>query len=76
MALQNKVREYREARKIKLRELARAVDIDHSQLWKVEAGLVGCSDERKMRLAKYFGVGVGELFFQPSVESWETAVPA
>ena len=68
MALGNKLREIRVARGERLRAVAAAVEIDPTQLSKVERGYVGCSDEMKVKLAAHFGVAIGALFFQPVVD--------
>jgi transcriptional regulator with XRE-family HTH domain len=72
MGLTNRLREYRQRRRVSLRTLSEEVGIDFGQLSKIETGLVGTSDERKVRLAEYFSVSVADLFFQPSVEEIST----
>lgn len=67
MALGNNVRVFREARRESLRGLAAAVAMDPGNLSKIERGLRGCADEDKLRLARHFGVPVGQLFFQETV---------
>lgn len=76
MALSNRLRQLRESRGLSLRDLGRALDMSYAQLSKVETGGGGMSDERKRKIAAFFGVTVGELFFGESVESQETEAVA
>lgn len=76
MALTNRLREYRRQRGLSLRELSEAVDIDFGQLSKIENEHRGTSDERKLRLARFFGVGIEELFFVENVEKDSTEAVA
>ena len=68
----NRLREYREAAGETLRDLAIAVDMDHSHLSKIERGERGCVDEKKVALAAHFHVTVGALFFPSDVETEST----
>lgn len=68
MPLSNRIREYRQQRGLTLRDLSQHIGIDFGQLSKIERDAVGTSDERKLRLARFFDVSITELFFQPSVE--------
>ena len=63
MALGNNVRTFRRARGESITDLAQAVGIDKSLLSKLERGERGCSDEKKLALARHFGVSVTRLFF-------------
>ena len=67
MVLTNRVRELRLARGASLADVANAIGMDRAQLHRVERGIAGCADEKKLLLAEYFGVGVADLFFQRSV---------
>lgn len=50
--------------------------MSYAQLSKVETGDGGISDERKQKIAAFFGVTVGDLFFGEGVESQETEAVA
>lgn len=76
MPIPNRLRERREAQGLSLRDLGRALGISYAQLSKVETGERGISDERKQKIAAFFGVTVGELFFGEGVESQETEAVA
>lgn len=72
MPFPNRVREYRLREGLTLRELSAHTGIDFGQLSKIETGAGGASDARKVRLAEFFNVSVGELFFPQSVETNST----
>ena len=67
MRLTNNLKVFRTARGASLADVAEAVGIDRSHLWRVEQGKGGCSDETKLALARYYGVSVTALFFVESV---------
>lgn len=68
----SRLRSLRESRGLSLRKLGRTLGISYAQLSKVETGDGGLSDERKQKIAAYFGVTVGDLFFGEGVESQAT----
>lgn len=47
-----------------LRELARALAINETHLSRVERGIEGLSDRRKVQVASLFGLSVEDLFFR------------
>ena len=73
MVLGNRIREYRQLRKLSLRDLSRLSGIDIGQLHRMETENSGCSDERKLRLCEVLGVSLTDLFFQPLVENNSTS---
>ena len=73
MRLGNRVGFYRAARGETVRSLAETVGMTAGHLWRVEQGTHGCSDEKKLALARHFGVTVADLFFQPRVDNEATA---
>lgn len=62
--LTNHVQHSRLAASLTIRQLAEAVGADHGFLSRIERNLDPCPDALKVRLAAFFGVGVGDLFFQ------------
>lgn len=74
MLVANRVRKFRTERGVGLRELAREVGMTPGHLSRLERRprLYGCSDEKMLALARYFGVPVTDLFF---IEE-EAAAPA
>jgi transcriptional regulator with XRE-family HTH domain len=62
MALPNKVRSLRQARRYSMRELARRSSISLSMLQYIEAG-GGCSDEIKLRLCLALDAPLTRVFF-------------
>jgi transcriptional regulator with XRE-family HTH domain len=76
MAASNRLRQLREAQGLSLRDLGRALGMSYAQLSKVETGDSGISDGRKRKIAAFFGVTVGDLFFGEGVENQETEAVA
>ena len=64
MALGNNVRVFRLARRESLRDVADAAGMDRAHVHRLEREQAGCSDEKKLALARHFGVSVTRLFFQ------------
>lgn len=62
--LTNHVKRYREAAHVSLRHLGDAVGADPGFLSRIERNHDPCPDALKLKLARFFGVGVGDLFFQ------------
>lgn len=60
---------------LSLRATARRAGIDHTQLWRVEAGDKGLSDGARVRLATALGRSVHELFPYPDTTDLETPCP-
>lgn len=61
-----RIRTLRQERGISANKLSRLADIDHSQLWRVERGEKGLSDEARMRLAAALDVRVEDIFTYPA----------
>jgi transcriptional regulator with XRE-family HTH domain len=61
--LGNRLREFRKSRGLTLQQVADAVQMDIMQLSRLERMIAGCSDEKKLALARFFGVPITELFF-------------
>lgn len=78
MPLGNRVREFRKARGESTRDLGLAVGLSHVAISRLERGDIGCSDEKKVALARHFGVSVTDLFFQDNGNNLlpEPAMPA
>jgi transcriptional regulator with XRE-family HTH domain len=69
----DRIRELREERGLSLNYLARVSEIGQSQLWKVEQGERGLSDDARIRLARALGVRVEEIFTYPDTSKAEVA---
>lgn len=59
----SRLRHERVRRGYSLRQLARELSINATHLSRVERGIEGLSDRRKVQVARLFGLSVDELFF-------------
>lgn len=58
----NKLREYRELREITQSQLAQAIGVKRTTISMIESGANRPSLKTALKLSKYFGVSVEELF--------------
>ena len=64
--LANNLQYYREQAGMTRPQLAAAVGVDRTLIWRYEKGLCQPRDEIKIRIAKVLNRTVGEVFFSPS----------
>jgi DNA-binding XRE family transcriptional regulator len=65
--MRNKLEHYRTLKGLSRSELAKAVDIDRTVVWRYEKGLARPRDEVKERISETLGVSIEELFFNKTV---------
>lgn len=57
----------RAERKLSQTQLAAAVDVNTTSIWRIERGDIAPSDMLRLRLAAFFGIPVHELFPFPTL---------
>lgn len=64
LIIYNRIQELRTARALTQQELAAAVDVTRATIIALEKGSYNPSLELAFRLAKFFKIGIGNLFFE------------
>lgn len=71
-ALGNRVAELRKEQNITQQQLAEAIGMVRTSLSQIETGAYGASDETKRRISDFFGIPIGDIFFNRNVLNPET----
>ena len=65
--MENNLKFYREKAGLTRPQLAKALGVDRTIVWKYEKQLLQPRDEKKIKIAQLLGATVEEIFFSPTV---------